>query len=153
MPSVGKIPKSRINKSQISAHLDTQLADRLKIYCKRNDLSLTEGLALAVNLRASDYGRGAILRVTRERLIFRNKSPAQERDKVPECRTGKKRIAASFHRAEVECLRAFCREIGVPQERLIEEGVLKLLSATSLMKGEPLSEEVPTTGVSPALLA
>lgn len=121
---------SRTFKKQIGAYLEPELVERMKAYARRQGLSLTEIVAMAVNESVSAHGMGPILQVSRERLVNRVRSPSQVQESGPDCRRGRKRIAAFFHAAEVERVRAFSKEKAIPIERMIEQGLEKLVPST-----------------------
>jgi hypothetical protein len=120
---------SRINKKQLAAHLDPALVERMKTFAKRNELSLTEIIAMSVNAAVAEHDRGPLLQVSRERLVHRVRSPSQVQTKGPECRTGTKRVAAFFNAGDIERVRAFSKEKSIPQERLIASGLEKILTS------------------------
>jgi hypothetical protein len=126
-----KIAPSRVNKKQLGAHLEPGLVERMKIYARKKQLSLTEVIAMAVNEAVSVHGVGPLLQVSRERLVHRVRSPSQVKTKGPECRTGTKRVAAFFNAGEVERLRAFSKEKAIPAEHLIADGIMRLLGGNN----------------------
>lgn len=103
----------------------------MKAFAKRMELSLTEIIAMSVNEAVSEFGVGPLLQVSRERLVHRVRSPSQVQTKGPECRTGTKRVAAFFNEGDIDRVRAFSKEKGIPQEHLIADGMAKLLSGRS----------------------
>jgi hypothetical protein len=127
-------PRSRRNKKQLAAHLDPGLVERMKTYGKRMELTLTEIIAMSVNEAVSEYGVGPLLQVSRERLVQRVRSPSQVQTKGPECRTGTKRVAAFFNEGDIDRVRAFSKEKAVSQERLIADGLEKLLAASNKVR-------------------
>jgi hypothetical protein len=131
------LPPSRANKKQIAAHLGPALVEKMKAFCKKKELSQTEIIAMSVNATAASYGMGPLLQVSRERLLYRRRSPAQIRTDGPACRKGTKRVAAYFKAAEVERVRGFAYEKGINQEEMIEEG-MKIILAEG-----PQSPEIP----------
>ncbi|MCS4089617.1 hypothetical protein [Rhizobium sp. BK176] len=124
-----KIAPSRKNKTQLAAHLEPSIVERMKIFARKRQLSITEVIAMSVNEAVSVHGVGPLLQVSRERLVHRVRSPSQVRTDGPECRAGTKRVAAFFNKAEVERLRAFSKEKAIPQEHLIADGLARLLAA------------------------
>lgn len=124
-------PQSRRNKKQLGAHLDPNLVERMKAFGKRMELSMTEIIAMSVNEAVSAYGVGPLLQVARERLVHRVRSPSQVQTKGPKCRTGTQRVAAFFNEGDIDRVRAFSAEKGIPLERLIADGLAKLLSSGS----------------------
>jgi len=122
-----RLTPSRDNKRQLTAYLDPGLVFRVKRYGKMHELSLTEMIAMAVNAAVSAYGAGPILQVSRERLVFRMKSPSQVLTTGPRCRTGTQRVAAYYKVPDLDRLSAFCKEKGVAQESLVDTGLRMIL--------------------------
>jgi hypothetical protein len=123
-------PATRTDKKQIAAHLDPDMVARMKAHCKATQITLQELIAMAVNAAVGSRTRGEVgplLRVHRERLVRRVNAQSKVQTTGPECRTGTRRVAAYFQTAEIERLRAFCKEKGLRQEHLIEEGIRALL--------------------------
>lgn len=125
----GKAP-SRANKKQLVAHLEPSLADRVRLHCHRHDLTFQEIMAMAVNAsvtRLSDGDAIPFLRVSRQRVFRRSKSPAAPRASGPESRKGKRRIAAFYASDDADRVRSFARERGVTLEALVAEGLRSIL--------------------------
>lgn len=97
-------------------------------------LTVQEILGEAVNRAVSEYGRQPFLKVGRERLVRRTKALAQVQEAAgtPDCRTGKRRIAAWFDRADVERLSSFTREVGARTEHLVDMGLRLIISEDEL---------------------
>lgn len=122
---IRELPPSRRDKKQVVAHLDADLVEA--VHRRRRTVALTvqEILGEAINRAVAEYGRQPILKVGRERLVRRMRGLAQVQETAgtPECRAGKRRIAAWFDRADVERLAAFAREVGTKIEHLAELGL------------------------------
>jgi hypothetical protein len=126
-----RVPPSRRNKKQVIAHLAPELVDAVHLRRETESVTLQEILAQAVNTAFHAFGRiGSILSVRRDRIVKRKKGLAkiQGADTAPPCRTGKRRLAAWFDTKEVEALVAFCAEVGMRIENLVEFGLKKMLS-------------------------
>ena len=119
---------SRLNKKQLAAHVGLDVAEKMKAYCRREELSLTEIIAMSVNEAVSEFGAGPMLQVSRERLVNRVRSPSQVQTKGPDCRKGTKRIAGFYAVKDVERVAAFAREKGTNKEKLVLSGLRKILS-------------------------
>jgi len=122
-PGLPKIPPSRVNKKQVMAHLTPDLVDAAHKKCARDNLSLQELIAESINAAIADYGRTPFLKVGRERLVIRKKSPAKVQKLEKSVRDGKRRIGAWFERTDVEQVKDHCREFGIRIEALIEKGL------------------------------
>lgn len=127
-PGLPKIPPSRINKKQVMAHLTPGLVDAAHKKCIKDGLSLQELIAESINAAIADYGRTPFLKVGRERLVVRKKSPAKVQEHEKSVRDGKKRIGAWFERSDVEQVKAHCGEFGIRIEALIEKGLRIVMS-------------------------
>ncbi len=103
----------------------------MKTFGKRMELSMTEIIAMSVNEAVSVYGVGPLLQVVRERLVYRVRSPSQVQTRGPKCRVGTQRVAGFYNIGDIDRLRAFSAEKGIPLEHLIAEGLAKLLSGGS----------------------
>lgn len=103
----------------------------MKSFGKRMELSMTEIIAMSVNEAVSVYGVGPLLQVVRERLVYRVRSPSQVQTRGPKCRAGTQRVAGFYNIGDIDRLRAFSAEKGIPLEHLIAEGLAKLLSGGS----------------------
>lgn len=126
--------RSRINKKQLGAHLDSELVGEMKAFCRKESLSQTEILAMAINEAVSEYGSGPLLQVSRERLVYRLKSPSQAKKDGPKCRMGTKSVAAFYSVNDVERVKAFSNEKGVPISELADKGMRRILSKQPKLK-------------------
>lgn len=124
-----QLPPSRRNKKQVIAHLAPPIVDAVHRKREAENITVQEIIAEAVNSAVSDFGRGAILSVRRDRVVKRRKGLAkiQQSDRTPPCRTGKRRLAAWFDTKEVEGLASFGSEIGLRIEDIVERGLKKVL--------------------------
>lgn len=124
------LPPSRRNKKQIVAHLDADLVERAHGLRRARALTIQEIVGDAVNRAVATYGRPPLLTVGRERLVKRRKALAkvQESEATPECRTGKRRLAAWFDRPAVDKVAAFAKEVGTKIEHLVEKGLRQALA-------------------------
>lgn len=119
-----------MNKKQIAAHLEPSVAASAKRYCSSNDLTIQELMAMSINgAVAARSRRGPLLKVARDRIFIRKKSPAKVRTEGPECRTGLTRVAAYFPGGDVERLRGFSKEYGVSIETLVREGLSLIIGS------------------------
>jgi hypothetical protein len=143
-PGLPKIPPSRINKKQVMAHLTPDLVDAAHIKCIRDSLSLQELIAEAVNAAIASYGTKPFLKVARERLVVRKKSPAKVQKLDNSVRDGKRRIGAWFERVDVERIKEECRMKGIKIEALIDKG-LRIVLKDEL----PVVEVKDTTTAAP----
>lgn len=129
-----RLPPSRRNKKQVIAHLAPDLVDAVHRRREKENITVQEILAEAVNLAVTEFGRTeTLLSVRRDRVVKRRKGLAQiqQSDKAPPCRTGKRRLAAWFDTKEVEGLAAFAAEVGIRMEGLIELGLRKTFQAAA----------------------
>lgn len=135
------LPPSRRDKKQIVAHLDADLVEAAHARRRAKGLTMQEIVASAINQAVEEYGRRPFLKVSRERLVKRNKALArvQTAENAPRCRAGKRRLAAWFDRQSVEQLGGFAREVGVRVEHLVEMGLKKTLAAQEAQKAEAAS--------------
>lgn len=142
------VPPSRRDKKQVVAHLDADLVEAVHVRRRSDALTVQEILGEAVNRAVAEYGRLPVLKVGRERLVRRKRalSQAQFTEKTPECRAGKRRIAAWFDRADVDRLAAFSKEVGVRIEDLVEMGLRlgigedEIASARASLKSQAQAE-------------
>lgn len=118
-------PPSRINKKQIVAFLEEELAAEAHRLRKCKNLTLQEFIAEAINKAAEAHGRPPLLRVTRVRILNRVRSVAKksESKSLAKSRNGKIRLAGWYEKRDVERVIRFKTEMGVNIERLIEQGV------------------------------
>lgn len=126
---IRELPPSRRNKKQIVAHLDADLVEKAHSLRRARTLTIQEIVGDAVNRAVAEYGRQPILTVGRDRLVRRKKALAkvQESENTPECRTGKRRLAAWFDRPAVDRVVAFTKEVGCKIEQLVERGLILAL--------------------------
>lgn len=141
-PGSPKIPPSRVNKKQVMAHLTPDLVDAAHKKCTRDNLTVQELLAESINAAIANYGRTPFLKVGRERLVIRKKSPAKVQKLEKSVRDGKRRIGAWFERVDVEQIKDHCREFGIRIEALIEKG-LRIVLAEELATVEVIKPEQP----------
>lgn len=141
-PGLPKIPPSRVNKKQVMAHLTPNLVDAAHKKCTRDNLTVQELLAESINAAIADYGRTPFLKVGRERLVIRKKSPAKVQKLEKSVRDGKRRIGAWFERVDVEQVKDHCREFGIRIEALIEKG-LRIVLAEELANVKVAKPEQP----------
>jgi hypothetical protein len=139
-PGLPKIPPSRVNKKQVMAHLTPNLVDVAHKKCVRDNLTVQELLAESINAAIADYGRTPFLKVGRERLVIRKKSPAKVQKLEKSVRDGKRRIGAWFERVDVEQIKDHCREFGSRIEALIDKG-LRIVLAEELAAAEVAKPE------------
>jgi len=126
-----RLPPSRRNKKQVIAHLSPDIVEAVHKKRVRSNLTAQEIIAEAVNAAVQEFGRtDTILSVRRDRVVNRRKGLAviQSADKAPPCRTGKRRLAGWFDTTEVDALQAFCAEVGIKTENLVELGLKKNLA-------------------------
>lgn len=120
---IRETPPSRQNKKQIIAHADPALVEAAHRKAEKEDVTLQELIALAVNASVSEFGRTPFLKVSRDRLVRRKKAPAKVLTEGPDCRTGTRRIAAWFDRNDHEQVAMFAKEIGKSIEYLVLKGM------------------------------
>lgn len=120
---IRETPPSRQNKKQIIAHADPALVEAAHRKAEKEDVTLQELIALAVNASVSEFGRTPFLKVSRDRLVRRKKAPAKVLTEGPDCRTGTRRIAAWFDRKDHEQVAMFAKEIGKSIEYLVLKGL------------------------------
>lgn len=130
LPSLRRLPPSRINKKQISAHLSGDLARLMAEYRHKWQLTSQEAIALAVNSFAYKHGRSAILKVARERLVRRKKglAKAQSSEAVAASRVGRVRVAGWFDAQDVDQLNGYAIEIGIKVETIVINGFKIMLN-------------------------
>lgn len=116
---IRETPPSRQNKKQIIAHADPALVEAAHRKAEKEDVTLQELIALAINATFSEFGRTPPLKVARDRLVRRKKAPAKVLTEGPDCRTGTRRIAAWFDRNDHEQVAMFAKEIGESIEYLV----------------------------------
>lgn len=139
------LPPSRRDKKQIVAHLDPDLIEAVHRRRRARELTIQEILGDAVNRAVSQYGRQPFLKVGRDRLVKRNRALAQVQtaDNSPDCRTGKRRIAAWFDRKSVENVADFAREVGTRIEHLVDLGLRLTISEHEMAEALlPLPEQL-----------
>lgn len=127
------MPPSRVNKKQIMAHLAPELVEAAHKRCAKKQLSLQEIIAEAINATVAQYGRTPFLKVGRERLVQRKKSPAKIQKLESGVRDGKRRIGAWFDRDDVEKVKDLAKQFGLRVEGLVERG-LRIVLAEELAK-------------------
>ncbi len=126
---LGKIPPSRVNKKQVMAHLTPELVDAAHKRCLRDNLTVQELMAEALNAIVAKFGRTPFLRVGRERLVIRKKSPAKVQKLENSVRDGKRRIGAWFDRQDVERIKSYGQEFGnIRVEAMVEKGLRIVLA-------------------------
>lgn len=123
-------PPSRVNKKQIVAFINQDLAADAQLLRKQKNITLQEFIAEAINLSAEFYGRPPLLKVSRVRIINRKRSVAKasESETIASSRNGKIRIAGWFDKRDVERVYRFKSEMGINIERLIEQGIHLLIA-------------------------
>jgi hypothetical protein len=140
---LGKIPPSRVNKKQVMAHLTPDLVDAAHKRCLRDNLTVQELMAEALNAIVAKYGRTPFLKVGRERLVIRKKSPAKVQKLENSVRDGKRRIGAWFDRQDVERIKAYGQEFGnIRVEAMVEKG-LRIVLFGDVAQVEPVKLEQP----------
>lgn len=125
---IGKrLPPSRENKKQISAHLDPNLVQLIYDTKEKNGTTLQTEIAKAINIVLKDYNVDFIIPEHSDRIVHRTRNLAkiQTVDRVPNCRVGKKRIAAWFFMDSVLSLISFCDKNNFKIEDLVELGFKK----------------------------
>src|SRR5690606_5323557 len=122
-------PPSRINKKQIVAYLDPEVARVAHALRKRRNLTLQEFIAEAINKMSLAHNRPPLLKPARERIINRTKAVAKasEASSLAASRNGKIRLAGWYDKRDVERVARFKTEIGINIERLIEQGILLMI--------------------------
>ena len=128
IPKIGKgTPPSRQNKKQIIAHGDPALIEAAHVKCHKEAVTIQELIALAVNAAVAEYGRSPFLKVVRDRLVRRTKAPAKVQENGPDCRNGKRRIAAWFDKNDHDQVSRFASEVGTSIEQLVLTGLPGIL--------------------------
>jgi hypothetical protein len=130
--------RSRDNMKQIIAHVPAEMKEAVERKTERENLTQQEIIALAVNFAVADYGRTkAYLKVGRDRVVRRRKGQAQVITGGPDCRVGKRRLAAYFDKGDVAELEAFVNEVGTNVNHLIKKGLpeaLKYVAPAALVE-------------------
>lgn len=132
-PRIPTSASSRQNKRQVIGWLDADLAERIHKYRNKNELTVQEVVAEAINRAVGEFGRKPILRVRRDGYIKRSKSISKPKENgVVPSRSGKRRLAAWFENQDIDRLNDFKSEVGSTIDLLMQRGMETILKENNL---------------------
>lgn len=116
-------PSDRSSRRQVSIYVDVETNAIIRSKAAREDVTVQEVVAKAINLALAQLDLPAALNPVRLRVFRRMNRPAAQRTSPKESRNGKVSLSGWYDRKEVQALGAICEERGVSSQALGADGL------------------------------